>query len=322
MIGFPSSGGFLLCGIDGPRGGCHRARWIDRDGDSVKNIACVERRFLLRRPVPAVAPSDTPVLQLGCLSAGGNREVYVGRRGRERFLLVREGRLRFRRDSEIPLGPGGFDDLWKLTEGSRILKKTEPACVDGLDFRVETVECDGDCFSMAVFGFANRAASLAFDPPEFLGVEVTGMDEFSDAHLALHGLPPERNGRSQAGALPFLFKNGILHVVLVTSSSGLRWIVPKGGLEKGMTRQEVALMEAAEEAGAIGAIEPGIKTQCRMDDGRLLYLYPLRVTTLLPHWPERAMRRRVVLPVYRALLRVREEGVARAIRRLGRELEP
>jgi 8-oxo-dGTP pyrophosphatase MutT (NUDIX family) len=194
--------------------------------------------------------------------------------------------------------------------------------VEGLDFVLETVERGGERLRIAVLEFPSRVAAMAFDPPQFLGVEITGHEEFSDAHLALHGLPPLRNGRSQSGALPFLFRNGILHVVLVTSSSGLRWIVPKGGLEKGMTRQEVALMEAAEEAGAIGTIEPGIKTQCRMDDLRTLHLYPLRVATLLPNWPERALRRRVVLPVYRALMRVREAGVAQAIRQLARQLEP
>lgn len=284
-----------------------------------------ERRFLLRELPEGVAAGSAEVSHLGCLSAGGNREVFVGRRGRERFLLEREGRLRLKRESEVSLGARGFEELWRLTEGSRIVKTTRRVRGEGVDFlveRVERVERGGEGIEIAVVGFPSPAAAAAYVPPAFLGLEITGLEEYSDAHLALHGLPPARNGRAQAGALPFLFKNGILHVVLVTSSSGLRWIVPKGGLEKGMTRQEVALMEAAEEAGAIGTIEPGIKTQCRMDDRRVLYLYPLRVATLLPHWPERAMRRRVVLPIYRALMRVREDGVAQAIRQLGRQLEP
>jgi len=176
--------------------------------------------------------------------------------------------------------------------------------------------------SFAVFEFPDRAAAAAFAPPDFAGQEISGLEEFSDAHLAVHGLPPPRNGRSQAGALPFLFRNGILHVVLVTSSSGQRWIVPKGGLEPRLTRREVALMEAAEEAGAVGALEPGIQTRCRMEDGRTLFLYPLRVASLLPNWPERALRRRVVLPVYRAGLRIRDTALAEAIREIGRRLAP
>jgi 8-oxo-dGTP pyrophosphatase MutT (NUDIX family) len=122
--------------------------------------------------------------------------------------------------------------------------------------------------------------------------------------------------------VPFLFKNGILHVVLVTSSSGSRWLIPKGRLETGMTLQEVALMEAAEEAGVIGMIEPGVETQCLMEDQRTIHLYPLRVATLLPLWPEKLSRRRIVLPIYHALLRITDVELCRAIRSLSRELLP
>jgi len=48
----------------------------------------------------------------------------------------------------------------------------------------------------------------------------------------------------------------------------------------------------------------------------------LRVSVLLPFWPERLTRRRVVLPIYRAILRIRDVGLAQAIRRMARELEP
>lgn len=288
----------------------------------MNNPEKIERRFLLRREVPAAGGGELPPLHLGCLDAGGSREVFVARRGRDRFLLLREGRGRFLRETTVPLGMVAFKTLWKTAEGCRIQKKSHPAREDGRDFLVETIVCGDSAVSMAVFSFPTRAAAEAFLPPGFAGAETTGRDEYSDAHLALHGIPPPRNGRSQAGALPFLFRNGILHLVLVTSSSGTRWIVPKGGLEKGMTRQEVALMEAAEEAGAIGMLESGIKAQCRMADGRALHLYALRVAALLPHWPERVIRRRVVLPVYRALLRVRDPGMAQAIRLLSRRLAP
>jgi hypothetical protein len=91
-----------------------------------------------------------------------------------------------------------------------------------------------------------------------------------------------------------------------------------------MTHEQVALMEAAEEAGAIGIIEPGIPALCQLDDNRPLYLYPMRVATLLPLWPDRFVRRRVVLPIYEALLRIVDVDLARAIRSLARQipLEP
>lgn len=280
-----------------------------------------QRKFLLRREIPIQKGASPSPLQLGCLSAGGHREIFVCKVGRERFLLTREGRGRFLRETKQKLGPRAFDDFWKSTEGFRIFKKFLSTSQEGLDFLVESIDCAGTIIHVAVFEFPTRAAATSFVPPAFVGTETTFLEEFSDTHLAMYGVPPVRNGRSQSGALPFLFRNGILHVVLVTSSSGTRWIVPKGGLEKGMSRCEVALMEAAEEAGAIGMLEPGIKAHCRMNDGRILHLFPLRVAALLPSWPERTVRRRVVLPIYRALLRVCDPGLAEAMRKLSRQLE-
>ncbi|MFZ9921206.1 MAG: hypothetical protein ACO3FQ_08610 [Terrimicrobiaceae bacterium] len=286
----------------------------------MKPSTAIERRFLWNEAAPAAQMGKG--LQMGCLSAQGNREVFVCRNGSAFFLRTREGRKRYLREIDTPLGKAHFEALWKLTEGARIFKTTSRSSRNRLAFSIETIQCGKAVIRFATVQFAKRQFATAFQPPECFGVEVTDQVEFSDAHLALHGIPPLRNGRSQAGALPFLFKNGVLHIVLVTSSSGTRWIVPKGGLEKNMTRQEVALMEAAEEAGAIGAIEHGLKAECRMADQRTLHLYPMRVAVLLPHWPERLARRRVVLPIYRALLRIQDVGLAQAIRRLARQLEP
>lgn len=256
------------------------------------------------------------------MSAQGNREIFVCRSGARHFLLTREGRHRLLRSSRVALGKPHFESLWKLTEGARLIKKIRATRWKDLEITLETIECGRGSVAMVLVRFPRRSVATAFQPPDFFGPEITHRADFSDAHLALHGIPPLLNGQSQAGAMPFLFKNGILHIVLVTTSSGARWIVPKGGLEKNMTRQEVALMEAAEEAGAIGALEHGLKTECRMADQRHLHIYPLRVAVLLPHWPERLMRRRVVLPIYRALLRIRDPELAQAIRRLARQIEP
>lgn len=296
--------------------------WFASSELAVKEASAIERKFLLKEPVPVLSGRRSETLHIGCLSAQGTREVFVCRAGAKRFLRTREGRQRFLSEIDMPIGKLHFDSLWKLAEGAHLLKKRYPARVGRLDFQVETMEYTKASLSIAVVHFPKRQLAAAFQPPDFFGPEITGREEFSDAHLCLQGIPPLRNGRTQAGALPFLFKNGILHIVLVTSSSGTRWIVPKGGLEQHMTSHEVALMEAAEEAGAIGSIEHGLKTECRMADQRLLHLYPLRVAVLLPHWPERIMRRRVVLPIYRALLRICDVGLAQAIRHLARQLEP
>jgi 8-oxo-dGTP pyrophosphatase MutT (NUDIX family)/CYTH domain-containing protein len=258
------------------------------------------------------------VVQIGFLSVQGDREVSLVKRGGRRFLVVAEGRGRLLRRNRINLERNDFDALWALTEPSRLAKVRRTIRTRGLTVVLEKYTSLFPALEIA----GVVAPAKGFEKPAFFGEEVTTFEEFGEASLAANGRPPLRDGRTQAGALPFLFRNGILHLVLVTSSSGTRWILPKGGLEHGMTRPEVALMEAAEEAGVIGVVEPGLKAQCRLGDQRLLHLYPLRVATLLQHWPERAVRRRAVLPLDRALPRISDVGLAQSIRRLSRKLEP
>ena len=47
-------------------------------------------------------------------------------------------------------------------------------------------------------------------------------------------------------------------VCLVTSSNGRRWVLPKGQIDPGHTPAEAALVEAWEEAGLVGALEPAL----------------------------------------------------------------
>lgn len=58
----------------------------------------------------------------------------------------------------------------------------------------------------------------------------------------------------QACAVPFRREGGMIYYLLVTSSSGDRWIFPKGIVDPGFTPAETALREAYEEAGASGRL--------------------------------------------------------------------
>src|SRR5437763_15455697 len=56
----------------------------------------------------------------------------------------------------------------------------------------------------------------------------------------------------QAAAVPV--QDG--RVCMVTSSSGRRWVFPKGQIDPGHTPGEAALLEAWEEAGLVGVLGP------------------------------------------------------------------
>ena len=58
----------------------------------------------------------------------------------------------------------------------------------------------------------------------------------------------------QVAAVCYRFKRGSTEFLLIRTTSG-RWTFPKGHLESGLSRTEVAAMEALEEAGVNGRVE-------------------------------------------------------------------
>jgi 8-oxo-dGTP pyrophosphatase MutT (NUDIX family) len=54
--------------------------------------------------------------------------------------------------------------------------------------------------------------------------------------------------------IPYRIRDGKIEVMLITSSTRKRWIIPKGMIEPDMTPQDSAAKEAWEEAGIIGQV--------------------------------------------------------------------
>lgn len=105
----------------------------------------------------------------------------------------------------------------------------------------------------------------------------------------------------QVAALPYRITRGRrsgLQVLLVTSCSTRRWIIPKGNIQPGLAPYQAAAVEAEEEAGVRGAISPTPigRFNYRKKVGREDYLlaevevFPLVVEEVLRNWPEKSIR--------------------------------
>lgn len=84
-------------------------------------------------------------------------------------------------------------------------------------------------------------------------------------------------------------------VCMITSSSGKRWIVPKGMIDAGHTAGESALMEAWEEAGLVGVLRPepaGSYVYQKYGRTHHVVVFVMEVTEAVSDWPERTIRRR------------------------------
>ena len=274
----------------------------------------IERKFLVNT-LPAELPEGTPILQ-GYLAHDDQMEVRIRQYGTRHFLAVKEGSGLTRRETEVEISPQQFQTLWPSTEGRR-LEKLRSRLSSGT-CQIEFDRYLGDLAPLLVteVEFASVAESEQFVKPGFLGLEVTEEEAYKNSSLAIHGIPDEQSQKCQIGALPFLIRRGHLHLVIVTNSAQTRWIIPKGHPEPDMTRQDVAVMEAMEEAGVIGSCIPGLRSSCNHKGENTLSVYPLRVTTVLKKWPEMHWRKRVVLPADKALKMISDPELADCVSRL------
>jgi 8-oxo-dGTP pyrophosphatase MutT (NUDIX family) len=119
----------------------------------------------------------------------------------------------------------------------------------------------------------------------------------------------------QAAAIPI--KQG--RVCLVTSRSGKRWVVPKGCLEPGKTAGQIALQEAWEEAGLLGALdrEPiGSYVYEKFGNTYHVTVFLMDVTEAKPAWPECLERVRAWVQPATALRRVEHLGLRKLLRKV------
>lgn len=92
-------------------------------------------------------------------------------------------------EEELDLEPEQFEALWPLTEGRRVAKLRYIVPIKTGDIEVDVFEGELAGMVTAEMEFESEAASEAFEPPDWLGAEVTGDDRYANETLAIHGLP-------------------------------------------------------------------------------------------------------------------------------------
>jgi 8-oxo-dGTP pyrophosphatase MutT (NUDIX family) len=116
----------------------------------------------------------------------------------------------------------------------------------------------------------------------------------------------------QAAAIPIL--DGSL--CLVSSSSGRRWVIPKGMIEIGETAGETALKETWEEAGLSGVLhgEPtGSYVYEKYNTLHHVTVFLMQVSEVHDVWPESHRRERRWCTPSDAIELIEEEGLRELI---------
>lgn len=123
----------------------------------------------------------------------------------------------------------------------------------------------------------------------------------------------------QSGVIPYKKESDELQVLLITSRSNKRWIIPKGLIEPDLTPEESAVEEAYEEAGIKGKIMPDMLGEYKYHKWGgtcVVKVFPMEVTEILDHWPEASFRKREWVPVTVALSRLKETDLKKMMQSL------
>ena len=110
-------------------------------------------------------------------------------------------------------------------------------------------------------------------------------------------------------------------IVIITSTTG-RWIMPKGQIEEDLTKKEIALKEAWEEAGVRGEIS-GKSKDFLIDRGELTLwkIYPVKISSLSDDWPEMKYRKRRLLTPRKAADKIDNPDLAKAVLKLAKKYQ-
>ena len=103
--------------------------------------------------------------------------------------------------------------------------------------------------------------------------------------------------QKRVAVIAVIKKNNTHHVCLVTSRCRGKWIVPTGKPEKHLSDEQVALLEAYEEAGVKGKLDRSFRKSMDISSpsGRKIrktVLFLINVDRQLDKWPEMKQRRR------------------------------
>lgn len=145
----------------------------------------IERKFLVRKlPDDLTTYPKNKISQGYLVSIDDGTQVRV-RKSSERYTLTfKRGSGNVREEREVELTAEQFDALWPATEGKRLVKTRYE-----VPFGQRTVEIDlyherHEGLVVAEVEFDEEEAAKNFQPPDWLGDDVTGDPRYSNQLLA------------------------------------------------------------------------------------------------------------------------------------------
>jgi adenylate cyclase len=146
----------------------------------------IERKFLVRSLPGKLSAYPHKKIEQGYLAATRDGMQVRLRRAETSYSLTykqNDGRSRIER--EVELTPEQFAVLWPATNGKRLSKTRYEVPLNDLLVEVDVYRGRHAGLIVAEVEFASERAARQFEPPAWLGREVTGSTRYSNVRLAL-----------------------------------------------------------------------------------------------------------------------------------------
>ena len=151
----------------------------------------IERKFLVSE-LPHGTEGPGQRIEQGYLAISEAAEVRLRRAGGELTLTVKRGRGEVREEVELRLPREQFERIWPLCDGARLCKRRHLVELgDGLRAEVDVYEGELAGLRVAEVEFESEAAARSFEPPPWMGAELTGEERYANRRLATVGLETE-----------------------------------------------------------------------------------------------------------------------------------
>lgn len=127
----------------------------------------------------------------------------------------------------------------------------------------------------------------------------------------------------QSGVIPYRIQQGKIEVLLITSSRGKRWVIPKGWIKPFKSAADSAAEEAWEETGILGSVlTPAIGSYNRQVLGWpcQVEVFLMQVETELDDWQEADIRTRQWLSVPKTIKRIKPQKLKQLLKTLEKRI--
>ncbi|MFN2622064.1 MAG: CYTH domain-containing protein [Chthoniobacterales bacterium] len=145
----------------------------------------IERKFLVRKmPADLTSYPSNEISQGYLVSLDDGMQVRLRKTGERYSLTFKRGTGNVREEREVELTTAQFDALWPATAGKRLVKTRYEIPLGDRVVEIDVYHDRHEGLIVAEVEFDDEAAAKNFEPPDWLGADVTGDPRYSNQLLA------------------------------------------------------------------------------------------------------------------------------------------